>query len=210
MLILNTMIPDRQSKAIKHVTGQRLLGMGLTFLLFVALLGLVSCYYQAPSKAVYRPAPEAAVKAPPVQVYFYPKTGQTPEQQDRDRYECYNWAMKQTGFDPSSPSIPPEHRVTVVPVPPPGHDTAVGAVAGAAIGALASGPRHAPGGALIGAAAGALAGAVSDTARQEQAKQLEGAYARQDQTQNAQLERKALEFRRAMSACLEGRGYSIR
>ena len=210
MLMLNIVIPNRKAMAIKHATWQRLSRAGLTLLLFVMISGLASCYYYSPPIAISQPVPEAAGKAPPVQVFFYPKTGQTPEQQDRDRYECYNWAMQQTGFDPGSPSIPPERRVTVVPVPSPGHDTAAGAIAGAVVGALAAGPRRAPGGALIGAAVGGLAGAASDTARQEQARQLEAVYARQDQALDVQLERKALEFRRAMSACLEGRGYSTR
>jgi hypothetical protein len=51
-------------------------------------------------------------------------------------------------------------------------------------------------------------GAVSDAARQEQAQNLEQAYNKQDQVRDAQMERKASDFRRAMSACLESRGYS--
>jgi hypothetical protein len=33
-------------------------------------------------------------------VFLYPKNGQTAEQQARDRYECYRFAMAQSGFDP--------------------------------------------------------------------------------------------------------------
>jgi hypothetical protein len=35
-------------------------------------------------------------------VFVYPKQGQTDEQRDRDRYECYTWAVDQTHFDPSA------------------------------------------------------------------------------------------------------------
>jgi hypothetical protein len=35
-------------------------------------------------------------------VFVYPKEGQTDEQRDRDRYECYTWAVDQTHFDPSA------------------------------------------------------------------------------------------------------------
>jgi hypothetical protein len=35
-------------------------------------------------------------------VFVYPKEGQTDDQRDRDRYECYTWAVDQTHFDPSS------------------------------------------------------------------------------------------------------------
>jgi outer membrane lipoprotein SlyB len=148
--------------------------------------------------------------APITQIYFYPKAGQTNEQQSRDHYECYNWAMQQTGFDPSQSSIPSEQRVRVVPMPPPGHDTAVLAITGAVLGALIAGPRHAGVGALIGAGSGAVVGAVSDTTRQQQAQQLEEAYSNRDRAIDAQYEGKALNFRRAMSACLEGRGYNVR
>jgi len=58
-------------------------------------------------------------------------------------------------------------------MPPPGHDTVVMSIAGAVLGALIAGPRHAGDGALIGAAGGAMAGAVSDATRAESARQLE-------------------------------------
>ena len=96
--------------------------------------------------------------------------------------------MQQTGFDPSQTSIPPKQRVRVVPMPPPGHDTAVLAITGAVLGALIAGPRHAGAGALIGAGSGAVVGAVSDTTRQQQAQQLEEAYSNRDRALDAQYE----------------------
>jgi len=33
-------------------------------------------------------------------VFIYPDKGQTKKQQDKDKYECYDWAKQQTGFDP--------------------------------------------------------------------------------------------------------------
>ena len=33
--------------------------------------------------------------------YVYPNSGQSPEQQQTDRYECHRWAVDQTGFDPT-------------------------------------------------------------------------------------------------------------
>jgi hypothetical protein len=35
------------------------------------------------------------------EVYAYPKSGQTDEQQATDRYECHKWAIAQSGFDPT-------------------------------------------------------------------------------------------------------------
>ena len=173
---------------------------GFATLLLSIFLGLASCA-PMPQRVVIQPTP---VPPPNTQVYFYPKSGQTPEQQDRDRYECYGWAAQQSGFDPNT-SLPPEQRIRVVQEPAPGHDTIIGAVAGAVIGALAAGPRHAGAGALIGAGAGA----VSDSAKQEQANQVQQAYAAQDQSLNISQEQKVANFRKAMGACLEGRGYSV-
>ena len=190
----------------KYIQKRWLSRISLRLLLILLVLTLAACY-----PATYREVPSASQgsTAPMTQVYFYPKEGQTTEQQSRDHYECYNWAMQQTGFDPSQSSIPPERRVKVVPMPPPGHDTAVLAITGAVLGALIAGPRHAGAGALIGAGSGAVAGAVSDTSRQQQAQQMEEAYVNRDQALDTRYEAKASDFRHAMSACLEGRGYSV-
>jgi hypothetical protein len=167
------------------------------------LLGLLAgCVVAPPRRERMAPPPPAA--PPPPQVYFYPTQGQSPEQQDRDRFECYNWAVKQTGFDPGR-QLPPEQRVTVVPARAPGETTVNTAIAGAILGAIVSGPGHAGGGALIGAAAGGLLGNAAENAQAQQEPVRvvrthgDGRYARE-----------ASEYRRAMSACLEGRGYSVK
>ena len=206
------MIPGCKKLPIDQAPRQRAATSGIWLLVLAAIVSVSACY-PAPYRAVPRPMPEDTARAAPplsTQVYFYPKAGQTTEQQSRDHYECYNWAVKQTGFDPAQSSIPTNQRVRVVPMPPPGHDTATLAIAGAVLGALIGGPRHAAGGALIGAAGGAIAGAASDSARQEAALQQEEAYAVRDQARNSISDARVVGFRRAMSACLEGRGYSVR
>jgi len=204
-------ISNRGEMTGEHRPDQRVSGIFVWLFLFLAVLVVSACY-----PAPYRPIPRsmpgetaAAPQVPPTQVYFYPKAGQTTEQQSRDHYDCYNWAVQQTGFDPGRSAIPTDQRVRVVPMPPQGHDTATLAIAGAVLGALIGGPRHALGGALIGASGGAIAGAASDSARVESARQQEEAYAAQDRSHDARLDEKASVFRRAMSACLEGRGYSV-
>lgn len=147
---------------------------------------------------------------PPTRVFFYPTTGQSEAQQDRDRYECHLWAVKQSGFDPSLPLPAPAPRVEVIASPPPGQDTAAGVVTGAVLGAAVSSPRHAGENALLGAVVGGLIGAASDASRQERVEAVEQRYAsRRDTRVAARLDRLAQEYRRAMSACLEGRGYSV-
>jgi hypothetical protein len=36
------------------------------------------------------------------QLFVYPSEGQSEERRDRDRYECYQWAAEQTGYDPAA------------------------------------------------------------------------------------------------------------
>ena len=42
----------------------------------------------------------SAGTAPAQELMIYPAKGQSNEQLDKDKYECYAWAKKQTGFDP--------------------------------------------------------------------------------------------------------------
>ena len=119
-----------------------------------------------------QPAPRTVPMPPPdTTVMFYPAQGQSPDRQDRDKYECNGWAVKQSGFDPSLPSAPPHLQMrTVVAEPPPGAGVAVGAVSGAMVGAAVSRPWQSGSGALVGAAAGALIGGIADSVRLEQAR----------------------------------------
>lgn len=151
---------------------------------------------------------------PDTRVYFYPPPGRdvSVDRQDRDKYECNAWAVKQSGFDPSVPGLPPHHRVAVVAGgPPPGAAVGAGAVTGAVVGAAVSNPYESGRGALLGAVAGAAIGGIVESERAHEANQLQAqANADAEGARAAALERKASQFRRAMSACLEGRGYIVR
>ena len=134
----------------------------------------------------------------------YPANGQTPEQQERDRYECHVWAVQQSGFDPSRSGVPPGERVVVQPATPPGAGTAVGAIAGAILGAAIAGPRDAGAGLILGGITGAAVGSASDANAQAQANYEQ---ARIDRN-SAGVEQGAANYRRAISACLDARGYT--
>lgn len=155
-----------------------------------------------PRGAIYQqPAP------PPVNsaVYAYPTRGQPPEQQDRDHYECSIWATQQTGFDPSAPGVPPQQQIRVVSGPPPGSGTAAGVVTGAILGAAIGGPWRGPGPALAGAVVGGAIGtAAEQNARQSQTVTVT------DQRALAEIQQKAGNYRRALGACLDARGYSVK
>jgi hypothetical protein len=184
-------------------------GAALTAL--VALLA--GCVTEPPPP---RPPPPPVPSAPPpnVDVYAYPLHGQPPEQQDRDHYECSQWATQQTGFDPSAPGVPPHERVHVVSGgPPPGTNTAIGAVAGAILGAAIAPRWQAAPAALAGAVVGGAVGSTADAAN-AQANMANAQAARaqsaSDRQAAAAQEQKAANYRRAIGACLDARGYSVR
>jgi hypothetical protein len=175
-------------------------------LLATAVALLAGCVETPPPRPRLPPPPPA----PNTQVYAYPQQGQSPEQTDRDRYDCHEWAVKQTQFDPSAPGTPPHDQVLVASGPPPGTNTAIGAVAGAVLGAVIAGPRNSGFGAVAGGITGAAIGSSGDAANAEaQHDQIRAARA-QDARQAAVLDQKAANYRRAVSACLEGRGYSVK
>lgn len=162
-----------------------------------------------PPPAQVQPEPPPPPPPPSPDVFFYPKQGQSAAQQSRDRYECYLWAHKQTGFDPSAIRPATRASVRVVAVPGPGHDTAVGTMTGAVLGAAVSRPRDAGAGAIIGAVAGAVIGAASDQSRQHAANAEQARLDEMQARRAAQSDSQLQSYRRAMKACLEGRGYTV-
>ncbi|MDP9011477.1 MAG: glycine zipper family protein [Pseudomonadota bacterium] len=164
-----------------------------------ALLGLAACVTPPPPRTI------AVAPPPPQKVFVYPSSGQSAEQTDRDRYECHLWAVQQTGVDPSRADANPYERVVVQPANPPGAGAAVGAIGGAILGALIAGPRDAGAGMVLGGVTGAVVGSSADASAQEQA------YMTQRQlNQNAAAGRaRADSYRRALGACLQGRGYTV-
>jgi hypothetical protein len=178
-----------------------------TFVLAVATALIAGGCSQTPTRTVS--VPQAAPQ--PLPLYVYPASGQVPAQLDRDRYECHLWAVRQARFDPSLPGIPSAQRVEVVRTsPPPGTAVAAGAFSGAVLGAAVASPWNTGEGALIGAAAGAMVGAVAESAAAEESRRIEQARIAQQAAASAQSGGHAADYRRALTACLEARGYSVR
>jgi hypothetical protein len=165
-----------------------------------AIIGLSACVVAPP------PPRTVAVPAPPPQkVFVYPSNGQSADQTDRDRYECHVWAVQQTGVDPSRADANPYERVVVQPANPPGSATAAGAVGGAILGALIAGPRNAGAGLVLGGVTGAVVGSSVDASAQQQAHMTQ----QQLNQQAAAGRARADSYRRALGACLQGRGYTV-
>jgi hypothetical protein len=152
----------------------------------------------APPPRTYRVA-----APPPQRVFVYPAQGQSPEQTERDRYDCHLWAVQQTGVDPSRPGT--FDRVVVQPSTPPGSNAVGGAIVGAVIGSIIGGPANAGAGLVLGGATGALVGSAADASAQAQAQQTQ----QQFNQSAAEGRARADAYRRAISACLVGRGYTV-
>ena len=168
-------------------------------------------------------------------LFAYPNAGQNEAQQSKDKYECHQWAVSQTGFDPTT--APP-----VASAPPPGYapppqqqqqasgggflgignggmlpgsgvigDAATGAALGAAGGAIAG---NAGKGAAIGAVASTLFGALNratDKPAQPQVQQQQAnAYAQQQAAQDYNQRMQATQaYNGAFAACMKGRNYTV-
>jgi hypothetical protein len=191
--VIQIPVPDHASDDAPHVR------MRWTIPFMVLMLG--GCVVAPPRERVV-----AEPYTPPVtDVYVYPRQGQSDAQLDRDRYECNNWAVKQSHYDPSEVHEESQ-RVHVIVGSPPGANTAAGAITGAVAGSILAGPRDSGGGALVGAVAGAILGSAADNAQQQQSQQLQEDY----DARRASAEQRAGAYRRAISACLEGRGYTVK
>src|SRR6266404_5461880 len=119
----------------------------------VAVAVLLAACVAPPPRVVRVPGPPPP---PPQRVFVYPANGQSPEQTERDRYECHVWAVQQTGVDPSRAGANAYERVVVQPANPPGSGTVAGLIGGAIVGSIIGGPRNAGAGAIIGGATGAV------------------------------------------------------
>jgi hypothetical protein len=149
-----------------------------------------------------------ALTANAQQQYVFPKLGQTPEQQQKDEYDCYQWAARQTNFDPMAAGLqtpPPPSSGSAQAAPGSGlKGAAVGAATGAAIGAIAG---DAGKGAAIGAVAGGVGGRLRSRRQAEDAQKQQQAQAQAAAAQTAQRQQ---EYLKAKAACLEAKGYSVK
>ena len=163
-----------------------------------------------------QPAPQPAAQPAPgpspaasVGLMAYPAKGQTAAQQATDESECYDWSKKQSGYDPKNPP-----KVEVAAAEPastgPSGERVKGAVRGAAAGAVIGEVANddAGEGAAIGATAGVVAGGhrTRKARREGQAQAQEQAKADAAATQQAMVDT----FKKGLSACLEGRGYTVK
>lgn len=139
---------------------------------------------------------------------FYPAKGQSDDQLEKDKFECYNWAKKNTGFDPmktpTTKTAPPAKEEKVWGA---GETAVVGGVGGAVVGGVTRGGKGALAGGLIGTAGGALIGGARSSDQRKREKKKRKKWERRE-ANNYAHERN--EYNRALGACMEGRGYSVK
>ena len=139
----------------------------------------------------------------------YPAQGQSNDQMEKDKFECYNWAKGQTGFDPM--------QMPTASSPPPSQDKRsvggsalrgglLGAGGGAVVGGIAGGSSGARRGAAIGGLSGGAIGGMRSSRQNRQSDQQRQQWEQQQANQYMQ-QRNA--YTRAHAACLEGRGYTV-
>ena len=143
----------------------------------------------------------AGASAQAQQPIIYPAKGQTPDQQAKDQSECYAWAKQTTGVDPLAVA---QQGANAPTASGPQGERAKGAVGGAAAGAVIGAVAGNTG---KGAAIGATTGVIAGGARQRRTAQAQG---QQQQAQQQQSQAALNNYTRAYSACLEGRGYTIK
>ena len=134
------------------------------------------------------------------ELMIYPKSGQSAEQQEKDKFECYSWAKNESGFDPMAPPTATE--------PPPQQGAPKGgvlrgAVRGAALGAIIDDSSK---GAKTGAWAGAAIGGMR---RADQKRSQAQAQQQWEQEQQQFYAEKRSRYNRAYSVCLDARDYSV-
>ena len=134
-------------------------------------------------------------------LYVFPSNNQSQATQDADEMACYKWAINQTGYDPLNPPT-----VTAATADRSADGSAVrgsarGAAGGAAIGAIAG---DAGKGAAIGALVGGVRGRRSKVVGDEMEQQAN------NQAAAEKSEELLNDYKKAFSACMEGKGYTVK
>lgn len=116
----------------------------------------------------------------------YPMKGQSAEQENKDRSDCHDWAVEQSGYDPSGVTKKTKGSKGAL----------TGAIIGTAIGgivgsATVGGGKAVARGLGIGAASGGLVGGLVGSSRQKE------------------LDAKYDVYLRAGETCLEAKGYQV-
>ena len=138
-----------------------------------------------------------------VGLFVYPPDDKTADERGQDDYQCFAWAKDETGFDPMNEREPEQ---VVSDGAPAAGSGAQGALRGAARGALLGEviDDDAGKGAAIGAALGGM------RARRKSSQMAQQQAASENYQNQAGFQQEQGNFKKAMSLCLESRGYAVK
>ena len=150
-----------------------------------------------------------------IEVYVFPKAGQTAAQQSKDEATCYEWATANVGHDPfdlskQAAQQKQETEQEKAKAQQAGKGAgARGALGGAAAGAIIG--EIADDDAGKGAAVGAGIGAIAARRRARRAKEQATQEAeKQGQAKQATTQKQMDNFKKAFSVCLEAKNYLVK
>jgi hypothetical protein len=132
---------------------------------------------------------------------IFPANGQSNATLEQDKITCYGWAKGKTGFDPM--------KIPTTSTPPPAQQQQSGgvirgALGGAVLGAIIGDKsKYAARGAAVGGLVGGVRQNSANTASAQQPRDWE-----QREANNYANNRN--QYNRAYSACLEGKGYTVK
>jgi hypothetical protein len=167
-----------------------------------------------PVSSVLSQAPQQSISST-LDMYAFPKDGQSSEQQSKDESACYSWASTNSGVDPfalqkqaAQQQQQTEEQMQKAQSAGKGAGAA-GAVGGAAAGALVGeiAGNDVGNSAGWGAAIGLIAARRRAHAASEQAQEQTAVQGVQQQQASAE---QMTNFKNAFSACLEGKNYLVK
>ncbi|MGB9417342.1 MAG: hypothetical protein WCB58_13585 [Acidobacteriaceae bacterium] len=162
--------------------------------LVLLLVVVAPCFSIAQQSGVRSPVKGMAST---VGLYVYPQKNQSATQQLTDEQQCYNSAKTQTGYDPNATSSAPKAKSKKSNDD---RDVAKGAAHGAIISGATGGD----------AAAGARRGAIIGGIRSKREKKKDDEAKQKTEAKQTGQDKQKDDFKRATSACLDARGYSVR
>jgi hypothetical protein len=153
--------------------------------------------------------------------FFYPPKGSTEKQQRQDAFECHEWAVEQSKFDPVEFAANQGATKTTAPTQQSqqkgydpnqaGRSMIGGAATGAVIGEVAN--NDAGQGAIAGGSLGLLRGKMAEkkaAAEREASQSQAQKQAQQQQSAQSQDVKTKLDgYQRARATCFKGRGYTV-
>ena len=160
-------------------------------------------------------------------LFAYPPEGRAKAQQERDQFECHQWAVEQTHFDPvlfASQSAAGQSNPATKPLSSSqssssgarqGMPAAAGAAQGAAVAGISGGNpgEGAAAGAVLRGLQAKMAARAAEEQRQREAQAARQAQMQQSQAQQAQqqqeLASKRKAYQQARATCFKARGYTV-